>query len=80
MANTYTFLRRVIYWEEEIVEANTVDEAYEKVGNGEAVEVHILDFYDYYDEDYEFVEEQINDPLVKMVLDYDHKKQLELFE
>lgn len=67
-------------WEEEVVEADNVDEAYEKVGQGEAYEVHFGDFHDYYDDDYELIDEQINDPLVDMIKDYGQVKQLELFE
>lgn len=80
MANTYTFSRRAIYWEEEIVEADSVEEAYEKVGNGEGDELNIQDFYEYYDDDYELVDERINDPLVNMVVEYGKPIQLELFE
>lgn len=80
MANYYTFQRRVIYWEEEIVEADNVDEAFEKVGQGEAFECRLTDFHDYYDEDYELVDEQINDPLVDMIVKWEEVRQLELFE
>ena len=80
MANTYTFQRRAIYWEEEVVTADTVEEAYEKVGNGESDELNIQDFYDYYDDDYELVGEEIQDPLVTMVAEYSLLYQFELFE
>ena len=80
MANTYTFQRRAIYWEEEVVTADTVEEAYEKVENGDSDELNIQDFYDYYDSDYELIEEKIDDPLVTMVAEYSLPYQYELFE
>lgn len=80
MANTYTFQRRAIYWEEEIVEADTFEEARDRVENGDSDELNIQDFYDYYDDDYELVEEKINDPLVNMVKAYGEPYQYELFE
>ena len=80
MANTYTFQRRAIYWEEEVVTADTVEEAYEKVENGDSDELNIQDFYDYYDDDYELVDEEIADPLVTMVAEYSLPYQYELFE
>jgi len=80
LANTYTFQRRAIYWEEEVVTADTVDEAYEKVENGDSDELNIQDFYDYYDDDYELVDEEIADPLVTMVAEYSLPYQYELFE
>ena len=80
MANTYKFQRRAIYWEEEVVTADTVEEAYEKVENGDSAELNIQDFYDYYDDDYEFVEERLDDPLVNMIEAYGKPYQLELFE
>ena len=80
MANTYTFQRRAIYWEEEVVTADTVEEAYEKVENGDSDELNIQDFYDYYDDDYELVDEEIEDPLVTMVAEYSLPYQYELFE
>lgn len=67
-------------WEEEIIEADSVDEAFEKVGLGNAVEYRYGDFHDYYDEDHELISEQINDPLVDMIKEYDQVKQLELFD
>jgi DNA-binding protein Fis len=80
LANTYKFERRAIYWEEEIVYADTVEEAWEKIGNGDADELNIQDFYDYYDDEYELVDEKIDDPLVDMVINYDKYRQMELFE
>ena len=80
MANTYTFQRRAIYWEEEVVTADTVEEAYEKVENGDSDELNIQDFYDYYDSDYELIDEEIADPLVTMVAEYSLPYQYELFE
>jgi hypothetical protein len=80
LANTYTFQRRAIYWEEEVVTADTVEEAYEKVENGDSDELNIQDFYDYYDDDYELVDEEIADPLVTMVAEYSLPYQYELFE
>ena len=80
MANTYTFQRRAIYWEEEVVTADTVEEAYEKVENGDSDELNIQDFYDYYDDDYELVDEEIADPLVTMVAEYSLPHQFELFD
>lgn len=74
MANTYTFQRRAIYWEEEIVEADTVEEAWEKVENGDADELHISDFHDYWDEEYELIDEEIVDPLVEMIKKYKPKQ------
>ena len=80
MANTYTFQRRAIYWEEEVVTADTVEEAYEKVENGDSDELNIQDFYDYYDDDYELIDEEIQDPLVTMVAEYSLPYQYELFD
>ena len=80
MANRYTFTRRAIYWEEEIVEADSFEEARDKVENGDSDELNIQDFYDYYDDDYELVEEEIRDPLVTMVKAYGEPYQFELFE
>ena len=80
MANRYTFERRAVYYDIEVVIAETLEEAYEKVGNGDSDEYELGDFYDYYDDDYELVDEEIEDPLVKMVIDYGQVKQLELFE
>jgi Ran GTPase-activating protein (RanGAP) involved in mRNA processing and transport len=80
LANTYTFQRRAIYWEEETVTADTVEEAYEKVENGDSDELNIQDFYDYYDDDYELIDEEIADPLVTMVAEYSLPYQYELFE
>jgi len=80
LANTYTFQRRAIYWEEEVVTADTVEEAYEKVENGDSDELNIQDFYDYYDDDYELVDEEIADPLVTMVAEYSLPHQFELFD
>ena len=80
MVNTYTFQRRAIYWEEEVVTADTVKEAYEKVENGESDELNIQDFYDYWDDDYELIDERIDDPLVNMIENYGKPHQYELFE
>lgn len=80
MANRYTFTRRAIYWDEEVVYADTFEEAYEKVGNGDSDEYELGDFYDYYDSDYELVDEEIQDPLVTMVAEYSLPHQFELFE
>ena len=80
MANRYTFTRRAIYWDEETVIADTFEEAYEKVGNGDSDEYEIGDFYDYYDDDYELVDTEIQDPLVTMVAEYSLPHQYELFE
>ena len=80
MANIYRFERRAIYWEEEVVYADTVEEAWQKVDSGDADERHIQDFYDYYDDDYELIDEEIADPLVTMVAEYSLPYQYELFE
>ena len=80
LANRYTFTRRAIYWDEEVVIADTFEEAYEKVGNGDSDEYELGDFYDYYDDDYELVDEEIQDPLVTMVAEYSLPHQYELFE
>ena len=80
MANTYTFQRRAIYWEEEVVYADTVKDAWEKVYSGDGDEVNVQDFYDYYDDEYELMEEEIADPLVTMVAEYSLPYQYELFE
>lgn len=80
MANSYTFERRAIYYEETIVEADTLEEALERVYDGEADEMHIGDWHDYYDDDYELVNEDIKDPLVDMVVNYSRPQQYELFE
>ena len=80
MANRYTFTRRAIYWDEEVVYADTFEEAYEKVGNGDGDEYEIGDFYDYYDDDYDLVDEEIQDPLVTMVAEYSLPYQYELFD
>ena len=80
MANRYTFQRRAIYWEEEIVEADTFEEARDRVENGDSDELNIQDFYDYYDDDYELVDEEISDPLVDMITKWEKYRQLELFE
>ena len=80
MANRYTFQRRAIYWDEEVVYADTFEEAYEKVGTGDGDEYELGDFYDYYDSDYELVDEEIQDPLVTMVAEYSLPHQFELFD
>ena len=77
MANTYTFQRRAIYWEEEIVYADTVEEAWEKIDSGESDELHIQDFYDYHDEEFELIDIKLDDPLVNMVTNYDNYRQME---
>jgi len=80
LANRYTFERKAIYYDVEVVIADTVEEAYEKVGAGDADEYELGDFYDYYDSDYELVDEEIHDPLVTMVAEYSLPYQYELFE
>ena len=80
MANRYVFSRRAIYYEEEIVYADTVKDAWGKVILGEGDEVNVQDFYDYYDDEYELMEEEIADPLVTMVAEYSLPYQYELFE
>ena len=80
MANRYTFTRRAIHWDEEVVIADTVEEAYEKVYNADTDEFKLGDFYDYYDDDYELVDEEIQDPLVTMVAEYSLPHQFELFD
>ena len=80
MANRYTFERRAIYYDIEVVIADTFEEAYEKVGNGDSDEYELGNFYDYYDDDYELVDEEIQDPLVTMVAEYSLPHQYELFE
>ena len=80
MANRYTFERRAIYYEEIVVEADTPEEALELVENGDGDEIHIGEWYDYYDDDYTIVDEEIVDPLVDMVIKWDEVRQLELFE
>ena len=81
MANIYRFERRAIYWEEEVVRADTVEEAWQKIDNGDADELHIQDFEDYYDEEYNLVQEELEeDPLVAMIKDYSEPYQYELFE
>lgn len=77
MANRYTFQRRSIYWEEEIVYADTVEEAWDKVCSGESDELHIQDFYDYHDEEFELIDIKLDDPLVNMVTNYDNYRQME---
>lgn len=78
LANRYTFQRRAIYWDEEVVVADTFEEAYEKVGNGDSDEYELGDFYDYYDDDYELINEEIADPLVDMIVTWDKVRQLDL--
>ena len=80
MANRYTFERKAIYYDVEVVYADTFEEAYEKVGAGDGDEYELGDFYDYYDSDYELVDEEIEDPLVTMVAEYSLPYQFELFE
>ena len=81
MANIYRFERRAIYWQEEVVYADTVEEAWQKVDSGESDELHVQDFYDYYDEELELVQEELEvDPLVAMIKDYSEPYQFELFE
>ena len=80
LANRYTFTRRAVYYDIEVVIADTFEEAYEKVGNGDSDEYELGDFYDYYDDDYELVDEEIGDPLVDMVMKWEKCRQLELFE
>ena len=81
MANRYTFERRAVYWEEHIVVADSVDEAWQKIDNGDADDLIIQDFDDYYDEEYNLVQEELEeDPLVAMIKDYSGPYQFELFE
>ena len=80
LANTYTFERRAIYYEELVVDADTAEEALEAVENGDADEIHIGDWYDYYDSEYDLVNEEIKDPLVEMIVGYSKPQQLDLFE
>ena len=80
MANIYRFERRAIYYEELVVDADTAEEALDKVENGDADEIHIGDWYDYYDSEYDLVNEEIKDPLVEMIVGYSKPQQLELFE
>ena len=80
MANRYVFSRRAIYYEEEIVYADTVKDAWEKVYNGAGDEVLVQDFYDYYDDEYELMEVEGQDPLVNMVKAYGEPYQYELFD
>ena len=80
MANIYRFERRAIYYEELVVDADTAEEALDKVENGDADEIHIGDWYDYYDSEYDLVNEEIKDPLVEMIKDYSEPYQFELFE
>ena len=80
MANRYVFSRRAIYYEEEIVYADTVKDAWEKVYSGDGDELNIQDFYDYYDDEYELMEVEEQDPLVTMVAEYSLPYQYELFE
>ena len=81
MSNTFVFERRVIYWENTWVDADDMNEAREKLRNGEADECQLEGFEDYYDDDYTFVESLepvILDPLVDMVKQYGLPEQLEL--
>jgi hypothetical protein len=83
VANTYTFERRVIYWENTWVDADNLDDAWKKLQSGDADDCSLGEYDDYYDDDFTLVEESIGpavDPLVKMVLDYENNRQLELFD
>jgi len=83
VASTYIFERRVIYWENTWVDADTLDDAWEKLQSGDADDCSLGEYDDYYDDDYTFVEESNGpdvDPLVEMVLDYENNRQLELFD
>jgi hypothetical protein len=80
LANRYVFSRRAIYYEEEIVYADTVKDAWEKVYSGDGDEINVQDFYDYYDDEYELMEVEEQDPFVNMILKYENEKQLELFD
>ena len=80
MANEYTFERKVIYTEYDYVEADSEEEAWAKVNSGDIQDSELGDFYDYYDDESELIEENINDPLVEMVTEYGKPKQYELFE
>lgn len=78
MANTYTFQRRAIYWEEEIVYADSVEEARDMIQSGDGGEIYKQDFLGYLqDDEFELIEEKINDPLVDMVTNYDNYRQME---
>ena len=79
--NQYTFERRVIYEEYTYVEADSLAEAKVKVEGGDHDDSELGDWYDYYDEEFEFVEstETEQDPLVKMVKDYTIPIQLDIF-
>jgi hypothetical protein len=83
VANTYTFERRVIYWENTWVDADNLDDALKKLQSGDADDCSLGEYDDYYDDDFTLVEESIGpavDPLVEMVLDYENNRQLELFD
>ena len=79
--NNYIFQRRVVYVEYSHVNADTLQEARHKVMLGDVVDTELGDWYDYYDEEFEFVEstETEQDPLVKMVKDYTIPIQLDIF-
>lgn len=79
MANQYTFERRVIYIEYDYVEANSEEEAWDKVNSGDITDSETGDFYDYYDDPY-LIEKVINDPLVEMICEYGKPEQYELFD
>lgn len=78
--NTYVFERRVIHWEEETVYASNLQEAWEKVGEGDVEESTLGEFHDYYDDEHRLLEEIFNDPLVKMVEEYSEPHQYSLFD
>ena len=75
--NTYRFERRVVYWEEEVVEAESLTKAWEKIESGDVEEVNLGDFDDYFDDEHTLVEEHINDPLVHMIKKYSETEQFE---
>ena len=79
MANQYTFERRLIYIEYDYVEANSEEEAWDKVNSGDITDSETGDFYDYYDTESVLIETVINDPLVNMVTEYGRPEQYELF-
>ena len=83
MANTYTFERRVIYWENTWVDADNLDDAWKKLQSGDADDCSLGEYDDYYDDDFTLVEESIGpavDTLVEMIKQYSLPEQFELFD
>lgn len=71
----YTLERRAIVWESWTVEADSPEEAIELCEQGEADFVpDATQFVDYYDDDYEISDEELLDPFVKMMLEYEPQK------